>query len=163
MHLTLERPSGDRYDVSLPYDRHCSGYRPEFPTPGFGEVMQRENFNALVDASREIVLLQWLDFEMDDLALVYNINTLVEYAEDEDLLGYDMVIDVTCSSGGSGGAFAIQRSVDKAFRTTFGNVRLNDLGQEAINYGRRACWSRNSMAFVSKRSATELFSRLGGY
>ena len=50
---------------------------------------------------------------MDDLALVQDINALMEYAEDEDLLDYDLIIDVTYSSGGSGGAFAIQRLVDR--------------------------------------------------
>ena len=134
LHLTLERPSGERYDVSLPYDRPCSRYHPESPTSGFVEVMERENFNVLVDESREIVLLQWLDFELDDLGLVHDINALMEYAEDEDLLDYDLIIDVTYSSGGSGGAFAIQRLVDKPFRTTFGNVRLSGLGQEVIEY-----------------------------
>jgi hypothetical protein len=36
-----------------------------------------------------------------------------------------LVIDVTDSSGGSRGAYAIQRLVDRPFRTTFGNIRLS--------------------------------------
>ena len=69
LHLTLERPSGERYDVSLPYSDGCVGWGPRSwssidPYPGFVEVMKRENFDLLVDESREIVLLQWLDFEM---------------------------------------------------------------------------------------------------
>ena len=95
--------------------------------------MERRNFNVLVDESRGIVVLRWWDFEMDDLALVQDINALMEYAEDEDLLDYDLIIDVTYSSGGSGGAFVIQRLVDRPFRTTFGNIRLSDLGQERVN------------------------------
>ena len=137
LYLTLERPSGERYDVSLNYGDGCSGFSRSWgstdPYPGFVEVMERRNFNVLVDESREIVVLRWWDFEMDDLALVQDINALMEYAEDEDLLDYDLIIDVTYSSGGSGGAFAIQRLVDRPFRTTFGNVRLSDLGQERVN------------------------------
>ena len=56
----------------------------------------------------------------------------MEYAEQEQILDYDMIIDVTYSSGGSRGAYAIQRLVDRPFRTTFGNVRLSDLGREKI-------------------------------
>ena len=137
-HLTLERPSGEHYDVVLPYNFSCGGFirawRPPDPYPGFVGIMERENFNAFVDEGRELVLLQWLRFEMDDLALVHDITALMEYAESEDLLEYDMIIDVTSGRGGSGGAFAIQRLVDKPFRTTFGNVRLSDLGKGFIEY-----------------------------
>ena len=50
----------------------------------------------------------------------------MEYAEREQILDYDMIIDVTFSGGGSRGAYAIQRLVDQPFRVTFGNVRLSD-------------------------------------
>ena len=134
LYLTLERPSGERYDVSLPYGDGCTGFSRSWsstdPYSGFVEVMERENFNVLVDESREIVLLQWLDFELDEL--VEDIPALLEYAEDEDLLDYGLLIDVTWSGGGSGGAYAIQRLVDQPFRTTFGNVRLSDLGEERV-------------------------------
>ena len=130
LNLTLERPSGERYDVSLPYSGRCTRFPLASGNPGFVEVMERENFNVLVDESRDIVLLQWLDFELDEL--IRDIPALMEYAGDEDLLDYDMIIDVTWSGGGSGGAYAIQRLVDQPIRTTFGNVRLSDLGKERI-------------------------------
>ena len=134
LHLTLERPSGERYDVSLPYSDSCGGFTRAWsstdPYPGFVEVMEREHFNVLVDESREIILLQWWHFSGDEL--FEDIPALMEYAEDEDLLDYDMIIDVTRSRGGSGGAYAIQRLVDQPFRTTFGNVRLSDLGEDKI-------------------------------
>ena len=133
LYLTLERPSGERYDVSLPYSGNCTRFPLAIDYPGFEPVMERVNFKVLVDRNREIILLQWLDFEMDDLALVNDINDLMEYAEGEDLLAYDLIIDITLSSGGSGGAYAIQRLVDRPFRPTFGNVRLSDLGQERVS------------------------------
>ncbi len=129
LNLTLERPSGQQYDVSLPYSNGCY-YWPLIDTyPGFVEVMERENFNILLDRSRRIILLEWLDFEY---SLIQDIVDLMEYAEQEQILDYDMIIDVTYSSGGSRGAYAIQRLVDRPFRTTFGNVRLSDLGREKI-------------------------------
>ena len=136
LYFSLERPSGQRYDVALPYGDDCPSFpqilRLTDPYTGFVEVMERENFNVLLDRSRKIILLRWRDFEMDDLALVNDVNDMMEYAEKEQILDWDMVIDVTYSSGGSGGAFAIQRLVDKPFRTTFGNVRLSDLGEARI-------------------------------
>ena len=59
---------------------------------------------------------------------------LMEYAEREQILDYDMIIDMTFSSGGSRGAYAIQRLVDHPFRVTFGNVRLSDLGKGLVEY-----------------------------
>ncbi len=127
--LTLERPSGQRYDVSLLYRNGCQRFNFNAPTPGFTEVMGRENFNVLLDRSRRIILLRWLDFEY---SLIQDIIDLMEYAKRERILDYDMIIDVTYSSGGSRGAYAIQRLVDQPFRTTFGNVRLSDLGKERV-------------------------------
>ena len=58
--------------------------------PEFVEVMKRENSDVLLDRSRKVVLLQWLDFED---SLVQDIVDLTEYAEREEILGYDMIID----------------------------------------------------------------------
>ena len=130
LYLTVERPSGERYDVALPYSAECSRYPVVSDIPGFEEAIERANFNVLVDEAREIVLLQWLDFELDEL--VEDIPALMDYAERNDLLDYDLIIDVTLSGGGSGGAYAIQRLVDQPFRPTFGNVRISDLGEKRI-------------------------------
>ena len=140
LNLTLERPSGQRYEVSLPYYGGCERFTPDIPYPGFSLVEKRENFNVLVSRSRQIVLLQWLDFEDD---LIQDIEALVKYAEEEGLLDYDLIIDVTDSSGGSHAAYAIQRLVDQPFRVTFGNVRVSDFGKNAIEY------------FASRRPSTD--------
>ena len=129
LNLTLERPADQHYDVSLPYSSDCPSFPLVSSNPGFVEVMRRENFNVLLDRSRQIIMLQWLDFEY---SLIQDIIDLMEYAEQEEILDYDMIIDVTNSGGGSHGAYAIQRLVDRPFRPTFGNVRLSDLGKERI-------------------------------
>ena len=128
--LTLKNSSGQRYDVSLPYSGVCQHFDLMARYPGFDEVMKRENFNVLLDRSRQMILLQWLDFERNEL--IKDIPALMEYAEREQILDYDMIIDVSWSGGGSGGAYAIQRLVDQPFRVTFGNVRLSDLGKARI-------------------------------
>ncbi|MDE3258693.1 MAG: hypothetical protein OYM47_12730 [Gemmatimonadota bacterium] len=130
--LTLERPSGMRYDVSLPYCERCGAWGLGGPDlSGFTEVMRLDSFNVLLDRNQGIILLQWLDFDNE---LIQDIIDLMEYAEQERLLDYDMIIDVSRSSGGSRGAYAILRLVDRPFRTTFGNVRLSDLGRERISW-----------------------------
>ena len=129
--LTLENSSGQRYDVSLPYSGTCRPFGLTADSPGFVEVMRRENFNVMIDRSRQIILLEWLDFEY---SLIRDIVDLMEYAEQQQILDYDMLIDVTWSSGGSRGAYAMQRLVDQPFRVTFGNVRLSDLGKQLIEY-----------------------------
>ena len=130
--LTLERPNGQRYDASLPYSYGCFPADSSHSTAGFDRVMERVNFNVLVDHNRRIVLLDWRDFERDDL--IQDIPALMQYAQQEQILDYDMIIDVSWSSGGSGGAYAIQRLVDEPFRVTFGNVRLSDLGRRLVEY-----------------------------
>ena len=130
--LTLERPNGQRYDVSLPYSYGCFAADSYHSTAGFDRVMERVNFNVLVDHNRRIVLLDWRDFERDDL--IQDIPALMQYAQREQILDYDMIIDVSRSGGGSGGAYAIQRLVDEPFRVTFGNVRLSDLGRRLVEY-----------------------------
>ena len=57
---------------------------------------------------------------------------LMELAEQNELLDHDLIIDVRGSSGGSFGAYAIQRLVSRPFRTTFGNVRISDAGAALI-------------------------------
>ena len=130
LNLTLERPSGQSYNVSLPYHDGCDYFTPTSSAPGFVEVMRRENFNVLLDRNRQIIFLQWRDFEY---SLIQDIVDLTEYAEREQILDYDMIIDVTFSGGGSRGAYAIQRLVDRPFRVTFGNVRLSDAGKRLID------------------------------
>ena len=131
LNLILERPSGQHYSVSLPYHDGCDYFNSPFSAPGFVEVMRRENFHVLLDRNREIILLRWRDFEY---SLIQDIVDLMEYAEREQILDYDIIIDVTFSGGGSRGAYAIQRLVDQPFRVTFGNVRLSDLGKGLIEY-----------------------------
>ena len=133
LHLTLERPSGQRYNVALPYGDDCPSFsallRFTDPYAGFQEIMRRENFNVFLDRDQQIVLLEWEDFEY---SMIQDVFDLTEYAEQEEILDWDLIIDFTYSSGGSRGAFAIQRLVDQRFKTTFGNVRLSDLGVEKV-------------------------------
>lgn len=131
--LVLEKDSSRRVTVPLPYfqpdEVHIELGEGEL-YPGFSVVLDRFNFRVLrPDDGREVVLLQWLDFEYE---LIQDVIDLMEYAERENILDHTLVIDVTDSSGGSRGAYAIQRLVDRPFRTTFGNIRISDAGEAMI-------------------------------
>ena len=128
--LALEDATGDHYETSLPYgdpDTHQVVPKPEYP--GYETILERENFRVHLDDGERIVLLQWLDFEY---SLIQDVMDLVELAERRELLDHDLILDVRGSSGGSHGAYAIQRLVSRPFRTTFGNVRLSDAGEALI-------------------------------
>ena len=130
LNLSLENAAGERYNVSLPYgdpDTHSVRLEPEYE--GFEPEMERENFHVHVSEADRIVLLQWLDFER---SLIQDVMDLMELAERDELLDHDLIIDVRRSSGGSFGAYAIQRLVSQPFRTTFGNVRISDAGEALI-------------------------------
>ncbi len=131
--LELQRDSGARFTASLPYlppEEVEIRMGEDELYPGFRTVMERFNFHVLrPDDGRPIVLLQWLDFEYE---LIQDVQDLMEYAEAEGILDHMLVIDVTDSSGGSRGAYAIQRLVSEPFRTTFGNIRVSDAAAEMI-------------------------------
>lgn len=133
LELELERDDGTRYAVALPYlqpDEVQIVAGEDELYPGFSTVMERFNFHVLrPDDGRPIVILRWLDFEYE---LIQDVIDLMEYAEAEDILDHTLVIDVTWSSGGSRGAYAIQRLVSQPFRTTFGNIRISDAAIEMI-------------------------------
>ena len=133
LELELERASGERVTVSLPYlppeSVEIESGESEL-YPGFSTVLERFNFNVLrPDDGRPIVVLQWLDFEYE---LIQDVIDLMAYAEAEGILDHTLVIDVTDSSGGSRGAYAIQRLVSEPFRTTFGNIRISDVAETMI-------------------------------
>lgn len=132
LHLTLEDPTGERYYVSLPYRNNCQEFYFADPYSSFVRVMERDSFFLSLDKDREIVLLEWGLFHPD--VLIQDVVDLVEYGEKEEILDWDIIIDVTFGGGGLWGSYVIQRLVDRPFLTTFGNLRLSDQSRELIDY-----------------------------
>jgi hypothetical protein len=131
--LGLEKASGERYSASLPYlDPEAAAivHAEAELYPGYTTVLERTNFHVLLpDDGRRAVLLRWFDFEDD---LIQDVMDLMELAEREGLLDHALVIDVTASSGGSRGAYAIQRFVSRPFKTTYGNIRISGAAADMI-------------------------------
>ena len=103
--------------------------------PGLGLELRTPTYDLLVpDDGRRFVLLIWRGFRE---TMVADVDALVEFAEQEDLLDHAMIMDVTRSRGGSLGAYAMQRLQPRPFKTTFGNLRLSDVIEPFVEDKRR--------------------------
>jgi hypothetical protein len=133
LELILERKSGERYSLALPYlppaEIDWVGHG-ERQYPSFRHVSSSESFDLYLSRERRVVLLQWHGFRDD---LVTAVDRLMEYAVDQDILDYAVVVDATRSGGGSLGAYAVRRLSPRPFKTTFGNLRVSDITQPFID------------------------------
>ena len=125
---TLERPNGELYKLSLPYldpdaiewaghgARRFGGFELVFSTPTFDFYRS--------EAGKPVILLDWHRFHSN---LVADIDRLMDYAVEHNLLDHAIIWDATRSGGGGRGVYAIQRLSPKPFITTFGNLRISDV------------------------------------
>jgi hypothetical protein len=72
------------------------------------------------------IVLEWDGFREH---MVEDIDRLMEWADGEGILGYDIIFDATRSGGGSRGAYTIRRLVSQPYKTTFGNLRVSDASE----------------------------------
>lgn len=125
--LTVENEEGVREDFELPWTEAAAVQWQDVSEPaypGFETILETVTFEALVDHTRRILILVWTGFRE---TMVDDVDALMALAEEESLLDYTLIVDVTRSRGGSRGAYAIQRLQPRAFKTTFGNLRLSDV------------------------------------
>jgi hypothetical protein len=128
--LTLEVGSGDggSETYTLPY--HDAGTlewqgngAPSYP--GTTIALSTPTFDLHIpEGTADHLVLVWRGFRE---TMVPDVDALVEYAAEHDLLDHTLVMDVTRSRGGSLGPYAMQRLQPRAFKTTFGNLRLSDV------------------------------------
>ena len=126
--LVLVGDDGKPYDVSLDYV-DSSGIvwdgQSRVRYPGFRRVAERGTYDLYVsEQGVNAIVLDWHRFNK---TLIDDMNWLMDYAADNQLLAHDIVFDATRSGGGSLGAYAIQRLSPKPFKTTFGNLRISDV------------------------------------
>ena len=130
--LQFEKPDGIRYTIELQYEDpdflDWTGYGIA-KYSGFDLISDVQTFDLYRHTSRSVLLLDWSGFRED---LVADIDSLVSYARNEDILDFDLVIDMTRSRGGSKGAYAIQHLSPKPFKTTFGNLKLSDITEPFV-------------------------------
>jgi hypothetical protein len=128
LRLDVEAPDGTRRSVTLPYREAATlrwEGRSEPRYPGMQVVRSTPTYDLLYpDDGRPLVGLIWYGFRE---TLVADVDTLVAIAEREGWLDHALLVDVTRSRGGSLGAYAIQHMTPRAFKTTFGTVRVSDI------------------------------------
>jgi hypothetical protein len=128
----LERQDGKIYSMTLPYlepddipwlDTYKSHGENRYR--GFERLLDRGTFDVYTSAEHDkLLLIDWYGFSDD---LVKDMDFLIEYADENDMLDYDLIWDGTRARGGGRGAYAIQRLFPKPFKTTFGNVKISDV------------------------------------
>ena len=134
----LERTDGRRYSVTLPY------LTPETVVwsglgvrhyPGFNLIFSTETYDVYISQDgNPVLLLAWHGFGKN---LIADVDRLMDYAVEHELLHHAIIFDGTRSRGGSKGAYAVQRLSPKPFMTTFGNLRISDITPAFIEQMRR--------------------------
>lgn len=103
--------------------------------PGLSLKRSTVTYDLLVpDDGRRFLLLVWTGFRE---TMVADVDTLMALARREGLLDRAVIVDVTRSGGGSLGPYAVQHLQPKAFKTTFGTLRLSDVVVPFIEEKRR--------------------------
>jgi len=126
--LELEKLDGSSHTVQLPYlhpdsipwqnisEPQYPGFKLEHSTPTYDLYLPL--------GGQGTVILTWYGFRE---TMIADVDQLMEMAQDNAWLDFDIIIDGTRSRGGSAGAYAMQRFSPKPFKTTFGNIRISDV------------------------------------
>lgn len=154
--LTLKPKKGKAYTITIPYLDEVDWTHGLFilDYPGYEEVtsFQYESFKLYkpTDTSKKNLVLWWYGFRGD---LPEASDALVEWAETNNALDYDLIIDAIDSRGGSQGAYALARLSPKPFKTTGGNLKLSDITYKFIsNYTARYVKKQAQMDHSSRET-----------
>ncbi len=132
--LTLEDDEGMWYDLELPYLEAVDwqyGRRVITEYPGYKLAWETDSFHLHIptDPTNKTIVLWWYGFRPD---LQQATDRLINYASENDMLDYNIIIDGIDSRGGSQGAYALARMSPKPFTTTGGNLKLSDVTDDFI-------------------------------
>ena len=133
LELELERQDGERYALSVPYlrpdDIEWNGHG-DRRYPGFDLAFSTNTYDLYQNfEGKNVLLISWYGFREH---LVPDVDQIIEYAREHDLLDHAVIFDGTRSRGGSNGVHAVQRLSPRPFKTTFGNLRLSDTTEAFI-------------------------------
>ena len=99
-------------------------YESQYTALGFTQIFDTHKDAALyVNHAEQMALIEWYDF--DDTR--ETVQDLIAAALAEGILDYDLIVDATHSGGGNSSALLVQILASEAFKTTFGNVRTDDI------------------------------------
>ena len=125
--LTVRNPDGEEHAYTLPVspvgELAWQGIgEPSYE--GFESLLSTVTYELLADRDRQILVLIWTGFRE---TMVEDVDRLVDFASQEGMLSWPLLVDVTRSGGGSRGAYAVQRLQSRPFKVTFGNLRISDV------------------------------------
>ncbi|MDN5204289.1 hypothetical protein QQ008_23050 [Fulvivirgaceae bacterium BMA10] len=139
--LTLKPKKGKAYTITLPYLNEVAwthgifirNYKDYEEVSSF--VYESFKIYRPTNPDNKTLLLWWYGFRED---LPEAIDALVDWAESNNVLDHDLIIDAIDSRGGSQGAYALARLSPQPFKTTGGNLKLSDITYDFVtNYTRR--------------------------
>lgn len=136
LNLTLKPKRGKSYKITLPYLKTVDWtYGSSFRNyPGYEKVnsFNYESFELYkpVSSTSKNLILWWYGFRYD---LPEAIDSLIEWADRNNTLDHNVIIDAIDSRGGSQGAYALARLTSKPFKTTGGNIKLSDITLDFIS------------------------------
>jgi hypothetical protein len=170
--------TGEWYDVALGYDFESSGvihwqyapavvgdraenaerYRNFYQRFGFESVFDNELDAALyLNRNIGVAVIEWYDLEDTE----QSINDLVTAAAREGALDYDVIVDGTHGSGGTGSELVVRALANASFKNTFGNVRVDDLEFTRTNKANHGpaveAWIDDAIAEGSSYTTNEPF------
>lgn len=131
--ITLKPKRGRPYLLRLPYMKEVDWKYGRFlrDYEGYELAWEKESFSVYLPKNKNsrTILLWWYGFRKD---LRDAVDELIAYAETNDMLDHDLIIDAVNSRGGSQGAYALARFSPLSFRTTGGNLKLSDITDDFI-------------------------------
>ena len=132
--VELERSDGSSYTIAVPYntsDTNNWTYSDTIIYPGYKKEFETTCYHLYLpeDPDNKTILLWWYGFRG---TIEEDMERLMDFATEKNLLDHDIILDMTKSRGGSRGAEMLTRLSPKPYKTTFGNIRLSEIGMEFI-------------------------------
>lgn len=135
--LELERQDGSRYELEVPYkdpeELDWQGHT-EREYPGFSPVDELSGYESyrniyLSDDDKPVIIIDWFGFRGD---VIESMDHLMDYAEENELLDHNVIVDATRSRGGSNGAYMLARIQSERFKTTAHNLKVSDVSERWV-------------------------------
>jgi hypothetical protein len=97
--------------------------------PGFRAQLETDAFTLYVP-TRDDVRVVLVDCHRFAKSLRHDVASLISFASEHKLLGYDVICDLTTCRGGQNSWFLLSHLVSRPFKATFGNLRISDVADE---------------------------------
>ncbi len=107
--------------------------------PGFHAILRATSFTCYLARQGEVLLLDWHGFLRTSRE---DIDLLMAFASQNQLLDHDVICDLSSSRGGQASWYLLQRLVSDPFKVTMGNIRICDITEQFIKAKSGATRSR---------------------